>query len=211
MKKLIAWILTVLMLFSVSACGSAPAEEGTVSNPQQSSSSAEAEPEEDADSDPEQGNDSTEPEEDSSEAESSAYTLNGMTFVIPASADYSELEAGVSAQVELEPAMRRISIVASDLSSFDSESWDMLNELMIARWLGNFEVSGQENYTTTVAGETAQGATATISTEDLTLQCVLTALIHEGTQYLLVYLESPAASGDSTEYFDVLNSITFDA
>jgi len=210
MKKLIAWILMVVMLFSVSACGSAPSEEGAASDPNQGSNSAETEPEEDADSDHEQG-DSAEPKEDSPEAEGNTCTLNGMTFVIPDTATYSEDEDSVLATVELEPTRRRISIVCNDLSSFDPENWDMLNQYSIEAWLGNFEVSDQENYTTTVAGEAAQAATATISNENITVQCVLTVLIHEGTQYLFAYLESSDAVGDSTEYFNILDSITFDA
>ena len=42
-------------------------------------------------------------------------------------------------------------------------------------------------------------------------QWIVLAFIHDGTQYVCAYVEVMSSEGDSTDFFDLLKTISFDA
>lgn len=139
-------------------------------------------------------------------------TVGEMSLTLPDYAAYSETEAGTSWRVELDPGVRQFTIVLADMSSFDAENADIWNQMMVAAVLDNCdEVSSQDSYTVTVAGETAQMALCEVTLNGVPQTFIVTALMHNGTQYVFTYAQAQGATGDSTDFMEILNSAAFTA
>ena len=143
-----------------------------------------------------------------------AYSLSGMNFVLPDYASISEEDEDTdnpSVLIELEPGMRRAMFMSNNLGSFSDESNDLLNQLMVASFYDGMNVVSQDDYTVSVAGETAQTSVCIVDDDGSQQLWTVLAFIHDGTQYVCAYVEVMSSEGDSTDFFDLLKTITFDA
>lgn len=131
--------------------------------------------------------------------------LKGINLVLPDYAAYQEVEAGVSGLITLEENFRQASVVATDMSSFGAENYDMLNQMSVAAILDGTEYTDEEGYTVTVGGETAQTVLCNVSGQTW----MVMAFIHEGTQYAFLYIQAPGAAGDSSDFITMLENVTF--
>lgn len=136
-------------------------------------------------------------------------TLNGINLVLPDYATYTEVEAGTSGIITLEGDMRMVSVVASDFSSFDESNYDTLNQMTIAAILEEYEYSDEEGYTVTVGGETAQTVLCTVTNEGVVQTWMVLAFIHEGTQYAFLYAQTLGAAGDSADFIQILENVSY--
>lgn len=136
-------------------------------------------------------------------------TLNGINLELPDYATYTEVEAGTSGVITLEGDMRKVSVVASDFSSFDESNYDTLNQMTIAAILEEYEYSNEEGYTVTVGGETAQTVLCTVTNEGVVQTWIVLAFIHEGTQYAFLYLQTLGAAGDSADFIQILENVSY--
>ena len=119
------------------------------------------------------------------------------------------MEPGAVGQIVLEEGKRQATIIVSDLDSFGAEDADILNRMMIAAALEGIDVLSQDDYTMEVVGETAQVSICDVNQNDVSQVWTLVALFHNGTQYLFNYAITLDAAGDSTDFFDMLETATF--
>lgn len=136
-------------------------------------------------------------------------TLGELTLTLPDQASYTEMEPGAVGQIVLEEGKRQATIIVSDLDSFGAEDADILNRMMIAAALEGIDVLSQDDYTMEVVGETAQVSICDVNQNDVSQVWTLVALFHNGTQYLFNYAITLDAAGDSTDFFDMLETATF--
>lgn len=132
-------------------------------------------------------------------------TLNGINLVLPDYATYEEVEAGVSGLITLEEEFRQVSVVATDMGSFDETNYDLLNQLTVAAILDGTDYTDEEGYTVTVGGETAQTVLCNVSGQTW----AVLAFIHGGTQYAFLYIQAPGAAGDSSDFTTILENVSY--